>query len=111
MARNDQLIDDAGIRENITLASNVGAAGNQPQNTVYGGNYVIVATATNWNSATAQFQTLGPDGSTWLNLGAAKTANDASGGTSVVLGSNSIVRISVTGTPTGLYVALARVPS
>ncbi|ANC85460.1 hypothetical protein [Sphingomonas sp. NIC1] len=111
MAYNQQQFADGSVRENVTVASNVGATGTQNATTVYGGTYVFSAMANNWNGASVQLQALGPDGTTYQNLGSPKTANDATGGTSVTLGSNSVVRVNVTAAnPTGLFATLSRVP-
>lgn len=111
MAYNDQQFSDGSIRENASLASNISATGDQPATTVYGGDYVFSVVATNFNGASVQLQSLGPDGLSYQNLGAAKTANDTSGGTGIGLGSNARVRITISGgTPTGLYASLSRLP-
>ena len=111
MSRNDQMIDIGGVRETVTLAKGVNAPGPQPPQSVYGGTYVLAAMAGNWNGASMQVQTLGPDGVTFMDLGAPKTANDSTGGTGLVLGSNTAVRVNVTGNPTGLFATLSRVPN
>lgn len=88
-----------------TLASNVGGAGSTtPVTGIPRGNYTYACTANNWNAATAQLQMLGPDGTTYLNIGTAISAN---GTLAVVLGANSSARVTVTGTPTGLYCGLS----
>lgn len=111
MAYADQQFSDGSVRENALLANAVSAQGNQPTTTVYGGTYVFSVMASNWNGASVQLQALGPDSTTYQNLGSPKTANDATGGTSVTLGSNSVVRVNVTGAnPTGLFATLSRVP-
>lgn len=112
MALKDQQYTDGGVRENLTLASNVSAAGNYPviADTVYGGDYVFSVSASAWNGASAQLQALGPDGTTYQNIGAAKTASDTTGGTGIGLGSNARVRVAVTGAPTGFYATLSRLP-
>lgn len=111
MALADQQFTDGGVRETVFLARNVSAQGNQPASTVYGGDYVFSVAASNFNGASVQLQSLGPDGVTYQNLGAAKTASDATGGTGFGLGSNAVMRIAVTGgTPTGLYASLSRIP-
>ncbi|WP_203309769.1 hypothetical protein [Sphingomonas beigongshangi] len=111
MAYNDQQYSDGSIRENVTLASNLSATGDQPATTVYGGDYVFSVTAGAFNGASVQLQSAGPDGTTYQNLGSAKTANDTTGGTGIGLGSNAKVRITISGgTPTGLYASLSRLP-
>lgn len=113
MAYNDQQFTEGGVRENLTLASNVGAQGSFPATgtTAYGGDYIFTVSAANFNGASVQLQALGPDGTTYQNIGAAKTANDTTGGTGVGLGSNARVRVTVSGgTPSGLYALLSRLP-
>ena len=102
------VLGGGGKQETLTLASNVAAAGARPAQMAYGGDYVFSATWT--GSATVQLQALGPDGVTYQNLGPAKTTPDANGGTGVGIGSNATVRVVVTGTPTGLYATLSRLP-
>lgn len=99
-----------GVRENVTLASNVAAAGSYPTTPaiVYGGDYVFSVAGT--GTFSAQLQALSPDGVTYQNLGPAKTASDTGGGTGVGLGSNARVRVTVTGTPTALFATLSRLP-
>jgi hypothetical protein len=88
-----------------TLAAGVNAAGSTtPVTGVIGGSYIFACTASNWNSATAQLQALGPDGTTWLNVGTAMSANGTQG---VVIGANASVRVTVTGTPTGLNASIS----
>ncbi len=95
------------IQENIPLIVNNVATASR---SAYGGDYV-------WNvqgafgGASVQLQALGPDGLTYQNIGAAKTAPDTTGGTGVGLGSNATVRATITGgTPSGLYASLSRLP-
>jgi|GEM_PF-6528210 len=101
-------------QETLTLASNVSAAGNQPPVTAYGGDYVVRAFATNWNSATAKLQFLDADGTTWSDLtkadGTALTPFSANTTLSAGFGSAAQLRLAVTGTPTGLYVTASRIP-
>lgn len=92
-------------RETLTLVTNNNVAAAQ---TAYGGDYIFSVSGT--GAFSVQLQVLGPDGTTYQNLGAAKTASDTNGGTGVGLGSNAVVRATVTGTPTGLYATLSRIP-
>lgn len=112
MAFADQLFSNGGVRENVSLAANVSAAGNQPAATVYGGDYILRVMATAWNSATAKLQFVDADGSTFSDLtaanGSALTPLSANGQVALGLGSNARVRLVVTGTPTGLYATLSR---
>lgn len=116
MALNDQQFTDGGIRENVALASNVSAAGNYPADaaTVYGGDYIARVFAPAWNGATAKLQFLDADGTTYSDLlkadGTAAAPFSANGQIAIGLGSNSRVRLVVTGTPTGLYANLSRLP-
>ncbi|HEX8420905.1 MAG TPA: hypothetical protein VF638_12940 [Sphingomonas sp.] len=74
---------------------------------VFGGDYIISQTCASYG--TLNLQVLGPDGATYQTL-IAKTSSDTAGGTGLVLGSYSNVRVTVTGT-TGCNAILARVPS
>ena len=87
------------------LASNINAPGTtSPVTGVLGASYVFGCVATTWNSATAQLQALGPDGATYINVGTAISANGTLG---VVIGAGATVRVTVSGTPTGLYCNLS----
>lgn len=71
------------------------------------GNYAFAAAGT-FGGATVKPQMLGPDGSTWLDLGtdAALTA----AGTALLFLPEGTYRANVSGgTPSGLYATLARV--
>ncbi|CAB4132180.1 hypothetical protein UFOVP134_56 [uncultured Caudovirales phage] len=75
---------------------------------VSGGYYQLAAVSGAWNSASLQLQQLAPDGSTWLSVGSAVTAN----GVQLIYlpGGQYQMTVSV-GTPTDkIYVALTRVP-
>lgn len=96
-----------GTQESFDLITNNVVAAPQ---SVYGGDYVWSVQGT-FGGASVQLQVLGPDGSTYQNMGAAKTAPDTAGGTGVGLGSNAIVRATITGgTPSGLFASLSRLP-
>lgn len=111
---SSQITDGAGNaiqfgskQETLTLINNNVAA--QPQ-TAFGGDYIWSVVGT-FGGASVQLQALGPDGATYQNIGAAKTAPDATGGTGVGLGTNAVVKAVVTGgTPTGLFATLSRIP-
>lgn len=97
----------AGKQETLTLITNNTPAAAQ---SAYGGDYVWSVQGT-FNGASVQLQSLGPDGTTYMNIGAAKTAADTTGGTGVGLGSNATVRAVITGgPPTGIYATLSRLP-
>lgn len=88
------------------LAYNVNAAGNTtPVTVLKNPNYILSCLATSWNGATAQLQALGPDGSTWLTGGV--SALSANGTIPLSIGAGASVRISVTGTPSGLFCNLS----
>lgn len=111
MAYNDQQFDGFGVRETINLANNLTGTGAQPATTVFGGDYIYSVSATAFNSASVQLQATGPDGTTYQNIGTAKSASDTTGGSGVGLGSNAKVRVNITGgTPAGLYASLSRLP-
>ena len=101
-------ITSGGKQETLMLASASVAAASQ---TAFGGDYIWSATASSWPAGSSvQLQALGPDGSTYQNLGAAKTASDTAGGTGVGLGSNAVVRVVIAGAPVNLYASLSRMP-
>jgi hypothetical protein len=96
-----------GRQETLNLITNNVV---QPPQQAYGGDYVWSVQGT-FGGASVQLQSLGPDGATYQNIGAAKTAPDTNGGTGVGLGSNATVRATVTGgTPSGIYASLSRLP-
>ena len=109
MALVDQQFTDGGVRENLLLASNVSAAGAQSPTTAYGGDYVFSVNGS--GTFSVQLQSLGPDGTSWQNIGAAKTASDETGGSGVGIGSNARVRVNISGaSPTSIYASLSRLP-
>lgn len=93
-----------GKQETFQLVS-----GNSPSApvTVAGGDYILAQTCSGYG--TLSIQVLGPDGSTWLLLGA-YTSSDAGSGHGFALGSYAKVRISVSGTA-GCNALLSRVPA
>jgi len=100
-------LSTGGRQETLALITNNVAAAAQ---TAYGGDYVWSVVGT-FGGASVQLQSLSPDGTTYQNIGAAKTAPDTTGGTGVGLGSNATVRATITGgTPSGLYASLSRIP-
>jgi hypothetical protein len=54
----------------LVVASNAGTSATAAATLVVGGRYVLVLLATAYG-ATCYLQTLGPDGSTWINVNAA----------------------------------------
>lgn len=112
------LVDAAGQllrpQETLQLAANVGAAGNQPAVSAYGGNYLVRAFATSWAGASAKLQFLDADGTTWSDLtkedNTALTPFSANATLAIGLGSNAGLRLVVTGAPAGLYVTASRMP-
>lgn len=76
---------------------------------LYGGYYQISAVCSTWNSASLQLKQLGPDGSTYLSIGSAITAN----GVALVYLPPGVYEWTVsTGTPSAtLYASVARVPN
>lgn len=105
--QTNELYRSGGKQETLALiAANVAAAAQG----AYGGDYIWTVTGT-FGGASVQLQSLGPDGSTYQNVGAAKTAPDATGGTGVGIGSNATVRATITGgTPANLNATLSRIP-
>lgn len=96
-------LPSGGKQENFPLV-----AANTPsvQQQVYGGDYVLSQNCTAYG--TLSLQVLAPDGATFQSL-LNKTSADSSGGTGISLGSNAVVRATVTGT-TGCNATLSRVP-
>ena len=86
------------------LLSNASATG-QPSAALAGGTYVWTIVGT-FDGATATLQSLGPDGSTWLDV----VARTSAGSERVLVGQGSSLRTAVAGgTPSGLYANVARV--
>ncbi len=70
-----------------------------------GGTYGAVYLAGTWGGGTVTLQILGPDGTTWVSVTAAWTAN----GTALVELPPGNYQFAVT-TATGVYVSLSRIP-
>lgn len=80
---------------------------------LYGGDYVVRAKASNWNSGSVKLQALDADGTSWYDLvdASAVAVNFTANGTkNFGAGSNGVVRAVVTGSPAGLYVSVGRMP-
>ncbi len=89
----------ASVRTLLSNASATGAA----QTDVAGGAYIWTVQGT-FGGATVKLQTLGPDGTNWLDVASLTTA----GSTGVVVGEAAAVRASVSGgTPAALYSTLS----
>lgn len=71
-----------------------------------GGRYSLVVNAGSWSSGSVQLQTLSRDGSTWINVGSAVSAD---GVASLELPPGQY-QLSIT-SATGVYAVIARVPS
>jgi hypothetical protein len=101
-----------GASQTIDLVSNSSAAGTSAGQQVIGGDYAFSITGT---PGSVQLQTLDRNGSTWTNYLAARTTNDGAntppGATLAAFSGGSVVRAVVTGTPSGLYVSLQRIPA
>lgn len=83
------------------LATNVNAAGTYGlTSNVVGGAYIETCVATSWNGATAQLQSLGPDGSTFLTNGVPAIGTNTS--QTILVGAGITVNLLVSGTPTNL---------
>lgn len=74
--------------------------------TVLGGRYIWDAVAT-WSGATAQLQSLGPDGSTWVDITDASLTDD--GAIGVFIANGSKIRVLITGSPSAVYSSLVSV--
>lgn len=85
------------------LLTNASAAGAAVPN-VMGAAYEWCTTGT-FGGASLQLQALGPDGSTYMNVGSAITS---AGCTGVVIGQKATVKVTVTGgSPSALYSSLS----
>ena len=99
------VISGASKQEAFTLISNNTPAAAQA---VYGGDYIFSVVGT-FGGASVQLQALGPDGTTYINIGTPVTASGTSG---VRIGSYGVMRATVTGgTPSGISASLSRIPS
>lgn len=74
-----------------------------------GGNHVLDVCGDFTSSANVVLQRLGPDGVTWLNAATAVTANAISAVLGLIPGSYRMHIVS--GSTTGLYARLTRVPT
>jgi len=90
--------------ENVPLLSNAAATGNWVN--VKGGDYIWEAEGT-FNAATLQLQAQNANGTATNITGATMTANAF---LEVTLGADSVVRVLVTGSPTGIFSNLVSVP-
>jgi hypothetical protein len=90
----------------VSLLSNASATG-AASAALDGGRYLWAAAGT-FGGATLQLQSLGPDGTTWLDApGAALTS---AGQWAVDVGAGESLRVKVTGgSPSGLYAVLSKV--
>jgi hypothetical protein len=77
---------------------------------IRGGIYVLVAVASAWNGATLTLNMVGPDGVTLVPAGAATTLTGNGNGVAY-LPPGLVTATLSGGTPTGLYVSIARVVS
>jgi hypothetical protein len=94
-----------GANSAYTLASGVNAAGaTTPVSGIVGASYVLACVSASWAGVSVQLQALGPDGTTYLNVGTALSANGTLG---VVIGANATARLNVTGTPSGLACSIS----
>jgi hypothetical protein len=95
-----------GQRQNGSLVGGV-ASGNQYD--CPGGLMVIAAAASAWNGATATLNMLGPDGSTLMPVSPTQ-ATFVGNGVGAVYLPPCIIQMTVSGgTPTALFVSIARV--
>ena len=93
----------AGLQENFALVTaNTASA----PVTIYGGDYVFAQSCSGYG--TVALQVRGPDGASFQTI-VTKTAADSDGGAGVALGSNAVVRVTVTGA-TACNATLSRVP-
>lgn len=98
---NNTVLEDiakGGASSSIALVTNSVALSSVSG--VSGNSYIFACSATSWAGGSAKLQALGPDSTTWMDVGTALTANGTQG---VVIGSNATIRVVITGSPTGLY--------
>jgi hypothetical protein len=92
------------------------ASGGNPGGTATGAQYdcpgglmVIAAVASAWNAATATLNMLGPDGATLLPVSPTQSTFTANGLGTVYLPPCTLQMVVSGGTPTALFVSIARV--
>lgn len=91
-------------RETLLLANNVSATGAQPAAVAYGGSDYIFSVLGTFGGTSVQLQVLGPNGSTWMNVGPAMVE---AGMILVSVGPNASMRVNLTGgTPSGIFATL-----
>ncbi len=88
----------------VVLVSDGTSSGAQQWN---GGIGEFTATSSNWNSATATLEFLGPDGVTYVAAGSNTTCT--ANCTGVFYLPPGTIKVSISGTPTALYAAAAQV--
>lgn len=90
----------------VSIASNVSAAGTYGPVSFTGGRAAMVASASTTFPTSIQLQLLGPDGSTWINMGSTLTA----AGVSVQDLPAGQYKAVVVGTTSGLSVVITSIP-
>jgi len=96
-----------GIKSNLTLLSNAAVSGT-PQIISVGGSYIYMVSGT-FGGTSTQLQVLGPDGTTFINMGAAITV---AGFQKVDLPAGASVKTIITGgTPSAMHATLGLVQS
>lgn len=94
----------AGVGGAVTLLSNASATG-AASDPLAGGSYLWAAQGT-FSGATLTLQSLGPDGSTYMDV----TTLTAAGQKEIRVGVGEVLRVSVSGgPPSGIYSTLRRV--
>lgn len=98
------------LRTGIVLATNATGAAAQPSTSgaeYIGGRSALTVVAGNFTGLTCQLQLLGPDNSTWINIGSAITAN----GVTSFDAPSGVYRLNMSGgTSAGLYATLTTLP-
>jgi hypothetical protein len=94
-----------GTKLGLSVLSNMGGAGNGSNVTIgEGGLYQYLVHGT-FSGTTAKLQTLGPDGTNFIDV--PNSSMSAAGALNVELPSGSIVRgVLTSGTPTAMYASL-----
>jgi len=94
----------AQYNDQVALLSNASASGSAA--TVDGGRYIWSSVGT-FSGATLSLQALLPDASTYLTVATHTAAN----ATEIAVGGPTTMKVTVTGSPSGIYSQLKRITS
>lgn len=95
-------------QEAVTNVGSTAITATTAQFELRGGTYVFMFVASNFNSGNAQLQVLGPDGTTFIGVHTALTANGATAALALPPGQ---YKIALSATMVGGFYAVDRVPS